>query len=60
MLFVFVFYVFGDNLVDVGNNNYFNIFFKSNYKFYGRDWYGYSWFIGCFLNGKLFVDYFGK
>lgn len=53
-------YVFGDNSVDVGNNNYLNTLFKSNHKPYGRDWHGYSRPTGRFSNGKLFVDYLGK
>ncbi|KAL6997536.1 hypothetical protein U1Q18_007662, partial [Sarracenia purpurea var. burkii] len=49
-------YVFGDSLVDEGNNNFLNSIAKSNYYPYGIDVGGPS---GRFSNGKIFVDYLG-
>ncbi|KAH9726079.1 GDSL esterase/lipase [Citrus sinensis] len=51
-------FVFGDSLVDVGNNNYLSSIAKSNYYPYGVDFeYGPT---GRFSNGKTFVDFIGK
>lgn len=51
-------FVFGDSLVDVGNNNYLSSIAKSNYYPYGVDFeYGPT---GRFCNGKTFVDFIGK
>uniref|UniRef100_A0A5B7C419 GDSL esterase/lipase n=1 Tax=Davidia involucrata TaxID=16924 RepID=A0A5B7C419_DAVIN len=51
-------FVFGDSLVDDGNNNYLNSIAKSNYYPYGCDYNrGPS---GRFSNGKTFVDFLGE
>lgn len=51
-------YVFGDSLVDSGNNNYLPL--NSNAKFlpYGIDFGGKP--TGRYTNGKTVVDYLGK
>lgn len=51
-------YVFGDSLVDSGNNNYLPI--QSNAKFppYGIDFGGKP--TGRYTNGKTVVDYLGQ
>lgn len=52
------FFVFGDSLVDVGNNNYLSSMAKANYYPYGVDFeFGTT---GRFSNGKTFVDFLGK
>ncbi|XP_052190728.1 GDSL esterase/lipase At1g71250 [Diospyros lotus] len=51
-------YVFGDSLVDDGNNNYLNSAAKANYYPYGIDFNGGA--TGRFSNGKTFVDYLGE
>ncbi|WCJ36676.1 GDSL esterase/lipase At1g71250 [Euphorbia peplus] len=51
-------YVFGDSLVEVGNNNYLSSMAKSNYFPYGVDFkIGPT---GRFCNGKTFVDLLGE
>ncbi|KAK6937940.1 GDSL lipase/esterase [Dillenia turbinata] len=47
-------FVFGDSLVDDGNNNYLNSIAKANYLPYGIDFNGGP--SGRFTNGKTFVD----
>ncbi|KAL3737038.1 hypothetical protein ACJRO7_025890 [Eucalyptus globulus] len=50
-------FVFGDSIVDVGNNNYLNSYAKCNYPPYGIDYpTGRS---GRFCNGKNIVDMLG-
>ncbi|KAA8521120.1 hypothetical protein F0562_011727 [Nyssa sinensis] len=55
---VTVMYVFGDSLVDDGNNNYLNSIAKSNYYPYGCDYNRGP--TGRFSNGKTFVDFLGE
>ncbi|XAR57470.1 Triacylglycerol lipase [Bertholletia excelsa] len=51
-------FVFGDSLVDSGNNNFLNSIAKSNYYPYGIDYSrGPS---GRFSNGKTFIDFLGE
>ncbi|KAL4295038.1 hypothetical protein AHAS_Ahas18G0288100 [Arachis hypogaea] len=51
-------FVFGDSLVDNGNNNYLASFAKANYVPYGIDT---SWGpTGRFSNGKMLVDLLGE
>ena len=50
-------FVFGDSLVDNGNNNYLNSLAKANFEPYGID---FSWGpTGRFSNGKILVDFLG-
>ncbi|KAL2520630.1 GDSL esterase/lipase [Forsythia ovata] len=50
-------FVFGDSLIDPGNNNYLNSLAKANYVPYGVDFYqGPS---GRFSNGRTIIDYLG-
>ncbi|KAJ8759534.1 hypothetical protein K2173_007152 [Erythroxylum novogranatense] len=51
-------FVFGDSLVDVGNNNYLSSIAKCNYYPYGID-FNYR-ATGRFCNGKTFVDILGE
>lgn len=51
--------VFGDSIVDPGNNNYITTIFKSNFKPYGRDFLNHTP-TGRFTNGRLFTDYIGN
>lgn len=51
-------FVFGDSLVDVGNNNFLSSIAKSNYFPYGIDFNMQP--TGRFSNGKTFVDIIGK
>lgn len=51
-------YVFGDSIVDDGNNNFINSIAKSNYYPYGCDFAGGP--SGRFCNGKTFVDFLGN
>ncbi|KAI3965201.1 hypothetical protein MKX01_027692 [Papaver californicum] len=51
-------YIFGDSLVDSGNNNYLQTLSKVNFTPYGIDFpYGAT---GRFTNGKTVVDFFAK
>lgn len=51
-------FVFGDSLIDPGNNNYLNSLAKANYVPYGVDFSeGPS---GRFSNGKTIIDYLGN
>ncbi|KAL4388283.1 hypothetical protein GQ457_09G024080 [Hibiscus cannabinus] len=52
-------YVFGDNFVDAGNNNYLhNSFIQSNYPPYGIDFGGKP--TGRYTNGRTVADFIGK
>lgn len=51
------FFIFGDSLVDSGNNNYIPTLAKANYLPYGID-FGFP--TGRFCNGRTVVDYGGK
>lgn len=57
-LIVLCYFIFGDFLVDNGNNNQFNLLVRVNYFFYGIDFNG--GFIGRFCNGLIMVDGIGK
>ena len=50
-------FVFGDSLVDNGNNNFLRSIAKANYYPYGVD--SRSGATGKFSNGETFVDYLG-
>ncbi|KAL3830372.1 hypothetical protein ACJIZ3_019174 [Penstemon smallii] len=50
-------FVFGDSLVDTGNNNFLNSIAKSNYYPYGVDYSRGP--TGRFSNGNTFIDYLG-
>lgn len=50
-------FVFGDSLVDTGNNNFINSIAKSNYFPYGCDFNGGP--SGRFSNGKTIIDMLG-
>ncbi|XP_059282904.1 GDSL esterase/lipase At5g55050 [Lycium ferocissimum] len=52
-------YVFGDSLVDVGNNNYFETIFRANFPFNGIDFAG-GKPTGRFSNGKNAADFFAE
>ncbi|PIA47054.1 hypothetical protein AQUCO_01400039v1 [Aquilegia coerulea] len=51
-------FVFGDSLVDHGNNNYLSSYAKSNYMPYGIDFYKGP--TGRFSNGKTTIDLIGE
>lgn len=51
-------FVFGDSLVEVGNNNFLNTIAKANYFPYGIDFSTGS--TGRFSNGKSLIDFIGK
>ncbi|KAL8159140.1 hypothetical protein V2J09_000677 [Rumex salicifolius] len=51
-------FVFGDSLVDSGNNNFLNSLAKANYIPYGMDFF--SGPTGRFSNGKTFIDYLAE
>lgn len=51
--------MFGDSIVDVGNNNNLLSIVKSNFPPYGRDFTNQTP-TGRFCNGKLAVDFSGK
>ncbi|KAI9101410.1 hypothetical protein K1719_023892 [Acacia pycnantha] len=51
-------FVFGDSLVDVGNNNFLNTWAKANYFPYGIDFSG--GFTGRFSNGLNIIDFIGN
>ncbi|XP_065855486.1 GDSL esterase/lipase At5g03820-like [Euphorbia lathyris] len=48
--------IFGDSVVDVGNNNNLNTLIKANFPPYGRDFVGHKP-TGRFCNGKLATDF---
>lgn len=52
------YFIFGDSLVDDGNNNQLNSLAKANYLPYGIDFNGGP--TGRFSNGKTTVDVIGK
>ncbi|TMX04461.1 hypothetical protein EJD97_008876 [Solanum chilense] len=52
-------YVFGDSLVDVGNNNYLETFFRANFLFNGIDFPG-GKPTGRFSNGKNAADFIAE
>ncbi|KAI3506026.1 hypothetical protein L1887_28379 [Cichorium endivia] len=49
-------FIFGDSLVDVGNNNYITSLAKANYEPYGID---FGWPTGRFTNGRTITDILG-
>lgn len=51
--------IFGDSVVDVGNNNYLPTLFRADYPPYGRDFAGHKP-TGRFCNGKLATDITGN
>lgn len=51
--------IFGDSIVDVGNNNNLNTLIKANFPPYGRDFVTHRP-TGRFCNGKLATDFTGK
>ncbi|KAL3636984.1 hypothetical protein CASFOL_019283 [Castilleja foliolosa] len=51
--------VFGDSSVDSGNNNYIQTVLKSNFKPYGRDFYG-GQATGRFSNGRIPTDFISE
>lgn len=51
-------FVFGDSLVEVGNNNFLNTIARANYFPYGIDFGRGS--TGRFSNGKSLIDFIGK
>lgn len=51
--------IFGDSVVDVGNNNNLNTLIKSNFPPYGRDFVNHRP-TGRFCNGKLATDFTGN
>ncbi|KAG2674534.1 hypothetical protein I3760_13G141500 [Carya illinoinensis] len=50
------FFIFGDSVVDVGNNNHIYTFIKTNFPPYGRDFVTHEP-TGRFCNGKLATDF---
>ncbi|KAG6544185.1 hypothetical protein Mapa_014385 [Marchantia paleacea] len=52
-------FVFGDSLVDYGNNNYLHSLAKANYKPYGVDFPGHIP-TGRYCNGRLVPDFISK
>lgn len=53
-------FIFGDSVVDVGNNNNLETIVKSNFPPYGRDFNSSTHPTGRFCNGKLASDFTGK
>ena len=51
--------IFGDSVVDVGNNNNLNTPIKANFPPYGRDFVTHGP-TGRFCNGKLATDFTGN
>ncbi|CAN0871951.1 GDSL esterase/lipase At5g42170 [Linum grandiflorum] len=51
-------FVFGDSILDTGNNNYFTTFSKSNFPPYGRNFLG-AKPTGRFSDGKIISDLLG-
>lgn len=51
--------MFGDSIVDTGNNNYIETIFKVNYPPYGKDFIG-GVPTGRFCDGKVPSDLLGK
>ncbi|KAD2262716.1 hypothetical protein E3N88_41531 [Mikania micrantha] len=52
-------FIFGDSVVDVGNNNHLETVVKSNFPPYGRDFINHH-ATGRFCNGKLASDFTGE
>uniref|UniRef100_A0ACD6ACE1 Uncharacterized protein n=1 Tax=Avena sativa TaxID=4498 RepID=A0ACD6ACE1_AVESA len=52
-------FIFGDSLVDVGNNNYLHTIAKANTPPYGRDFKDHV-ATGRFCNGKIFSDFIAE
>lgn len=52
-------FVFGDSLVDCGNNNYISSLARANYLPYGIDFIG-AGPTGRFCNGKTIIDFLGN
>lgn len=50
--------IFGDSIVDAGNNNYLHTIVKANFPPYGRDFIEHR-ATGRFCNGKLASDFTG-
>lgn len=50
-------FVFGDSIVEVGNNNFLNTLAKSNYYPYGIDYNRVA--TGRFSNGRSLIDFIG-
>ncbi|RZC71665.1 hypothetical protein C5167_034834 [Papaver somniferum] len=53
-------FVFGDSLVDAGNNNYIRTIAKANFRPYGIDFPGGVGSTGRFYNGRTIVDIIGE
>lgn len=51
-------FVFGDSVVDVGNNNFLRTLARSNFYPYGIDYSKGN--TGRFSNGKSLIDFIGK
>lgn len=51
-------FIFGDSILDVGNNNYINTTIRSNYYPYGETFFKYP--TGRFSDGRLIPDFLGK
>lgn len=51
--------VFGDSTVDSGNNNHISTILRSNFKPYGRDFYG-GKPTGRFSNGRIATDFISE
>ncbi|XP_057431867.1 GDSL esterase/lipase At1g71250-like [Lotus japonicus] len=51
-------FIFGDSLVDVGNNNFLNTMAKANFFPYGIDFNGGA--TGRFSNGRSLIDFIGQ
>lgn len=51
-------FLFGDSIVDVGNNNHIHTIIKANFPPYGRDFAKHEP-TGRFCNGKLATDFTG-
>ncbi|KAK9019994.1 hypothetical protein V6N11_054492 [Hibiscus sabdariffa] len=51
-------YVFGDSIIDAGNNNYLDTITRANYTPYGTD-FGASQPTGRYTNGRTVVDFIG-
>lgn len=51
-------FIFGDSVVDAGNNNYIYTIVKANFRPYGRDFVHHKP-TGRFCNGKLAADFTG-
>lgn len=52
-------FIFGDSVVDVGNNNHIYTIVKANFPPYGRDFMTAHQPTGRFCNGKLATDFTG-